>query len=289
MVKHQRRSHQRGIHSSELDDGETSESDSGDSPTTPEHYGQIQWLQNMKSSTPHPIPQHVHTFQRAHSYSDFDHPQASGYGMTPTYSSRTNASDYTDASSVHDQMVVPRAAPQHSYYVPEQGNPGVATMNTNPNLPVRQYQLVPQNHLQRSISYPPQSVPSVTSSPGTYSTVSCRSPMPQEVYYTHHPVQPTSAYTSPVDQQPMIRYTQTPPMSQAPPQALVSSTPMLSHVQDQYQQAQAEQNWYANSPYQEPLPISPVPCGEPLYNPWLKMDNFGDIQHALPSVRIETL
>jgi hypothetical protein len=48
MVKHQRRSHQRGVHSSELDDGYTSDSDSGESPSTPQHSSQMQWPQSVQ-------------------------------------------------------------------------------------------------------------------------------------------------------------------------------------------------------------------------------------------------
>jgi hypothetical protein len=296
MVKHQRRSHQRGIHSSELDDGETSDSDSGDSPTTPEHYGQIQWLQSMKSSTPHPIPQHVHTLQRAHSFNDFDQPHVNGYAMSQSYSNRHStpgdSHSYPDSPLIHDQHVVRGSSHQHSYYVAEQGNPGVATMNTASNLPTPQYQLAAQHHTQRSLSYPAQSVPSVTSSPGTYSSASCRSPMPQDLYYSHHPVPPTSAYpvhsASPIDRQPMIRYANTPSLSHVPTHTLPSSVPMISHVQEQYQQVQAEQQWYANSPCHGPVQVSQAQC-ESLCTPWVKIENFGDIHHALPGVSIEGL
>src|SRR5438045_9124952 len=99
--------------------------------------------------------------------------------MTQSYSSRTNGTDYTEASSIQDQQFAASRTAQHPYYIPEQGNPGVATMNTHPNISMRQYPLA-QNSLQRSMSYPPQSMPSVTSSPGAYSTLSCRSPMPHE-------------------------------------------------------------------------------------------------------------
>lgn len=61
MVKHQRRSHQRGIHPSDLDDGETSESDSGDSPSTPLQ-ARLQWSQPQ----PH-LPPSVE-LHRSHSF-----------------------------------------------------------------------------------------------------------------------------------------------------------------------------------------------------------------------------
>jgi metal regulatory transcription factor 1 len=180
----------------------------------------------------------------------------------------------------------------HTYYIPEQGNPGVATMNTNPNLSIRQYQVAPQNQLRRSASYPPQNVTSVQSSPGTYSSASSRSPAPQDGYYTHHSVQPTSAYnsqnTSPIDQQPMIQYQQqTSAMSQATQHTLVSSAPLITQVQPQYQHVSQEHHWMA---YQEPVQVSSAHCADSLYNPWVeKIDSYGDIQHALPSMRIETL
>src|ERR1700730_341279 len=131
MVKHQRRSHQHGIHSSELEDGDTSDSDSGESPTTPEHYSQIQWLQNGQPTTTHSIMQHGngHTIHRAHSFNDFGHQ----YGITQPYEQKHNSSGavpgYNALSGpqdqIHSHMVVPRAPMnQHSYYIPEQGNPG---------------------------------------------------------------------------------------------------------------------------------------------------------------------
>lgn len=299
MVKHQRRSHQHGIHSSELDDGDTSDSDSGESPTTPEHYSQIQWLQNGQPTTAHSIIQHSsgHTIHRTHSFNDFGHQ----YGIAQPYEQKHNTTGgvpgYNSLSGVqdpiHSHMVVPRAPiNQHPYYIPEQGNPGVATMNTNSNVSIRQYQVGPHQQLKRSNSYPPQTVPSVQNSPGTFSSASSRSPAPQDGYYTHHPVQtPTSYNASPIDQQPIIQFQQqTPAMSQAQQQPLVSPAPLIAHVQAQYQHIPQEQHWYSNLPYQEPVQVSPVHCGDTLYNPWVeKIDYNGDIQHALPSARIETL
>jgi hypothetical protein len=243
----------------------------------------------MKATVPHPIPPHMQQFHRANSFSEYEQASANGYTMTPPYGHQTNGTDYTDASAIHNQMVVRRAA-QHPSYIPEQGNPGVATMGINPNVPIAQFP-VAQHHLQRSMSYPP----SITSSPGTYSTVSCRSPMPgQEVYYPQRIV-PTSAYTSPIEQQqqqqqqPLIRYTHTPPMQQAPQQALIASTPMVAQAQQQFQHAQAEQNWYANAPNQGQMPVTTIPEGCAVgpaqamgNNYWMKMD-YHDVQHTLPS------
>lgn len=302
MVKHQRRSHQRGIHSSELDDGDTSDSDSGESPTTPEHHSQIQWLQNGQPSTSHSLIQHTsgHAIHRAHSFNDFGHQHVNGYGIAQPYGHKHSNSggspSYNDVSAaqeqIHPHMVVPGAPMhQHTYYIPEQGNPGVATMNTNPNVSIRQYQVAPHNQLRRSASYPPQNGASVQSSPGTYSSTSSRSPAPQEGYYTHHTVQQTSAYnsqnTSPIDQQPMMQYQQqAPAMPQAPQHNLVSSAPLITQVPTQYQHVSQDQHWMA---YQEPVQVSPAHCGDTLYNPWVEKIDSYDIQHALPSMRIETL
>jgi metal regulatory transcription factor 1 len=232
-----------------------------------------------------------HILHRAHSFTDFGHQHMNGYGIAQPYGHKHSNSGgshgYNDVSVAQEQiqshMVVPRPPMhQHTYYIPEQGNPGVATMNTNPNVPIRQYQVAPHNQLRRSASYPPQNVASVQSSPGTYSSASSRSPAPQEGYYTHHPVQPTPAYNSqnasPIDQQPMMQYQQTPTMSQAQQHTLVSSAPLITQVQPQYQ------HWMA---YQEPVQVSPAHCGDALYNPWPdKIDSYG---HVLPSARIETL
>ena len=297
MVKHQRRSHQRGIHSSEFDDGETSESDSGESPTTPEHYSQIQWLQDGQHSAAPPMIPHGNgpVIHRAHTFNEFGLESVNDYGANHAYGHRQNgAQNYNDVSAVHNQSHIVVSRPphqQHSYFVPEQGNPGVATMNTNSNGPIRHYQ-PGQDQIRRGKSYPPQNVPSVQSSPGTFSSGSSRSPMPQEVYYAHHPVQAPAPYAipsqSPVDQQPMVQYQQqNAPLSQAPTQSIVSSTPLITQVPSQYQ---PDQQWYTNGPYQEPVQVNSAHCGDVLYNPWMvKIENYGDIQHALPSARCETL
>ncbi|CRK43173.1 hypothetical protein BN1708_016968, partial [Verticillium longisporum] len=82
--------------------------------------------------------------------------------------------------------------PQHSYYVTEQSNPGVATMNTNP-MPA-QYQ-VPRQPVERLPLEIPYSAPhqAMQSSPSNFSAGSGRSPSTQEGFYTHQPTQ-TATY-----------------------------------------------------------------------------------------------
>jgi hypothetical protein len=309
MVKHQRRSHQRGIHSSELDDGETSDSDSGESPSTPDHSGPVSWPQSSHG-TQHSLPA-GHVIHRAHSYSDFNNQQSTGYGLQQPYGAHRhsvsgNAHEYHSIQPIQEQShhnAVQRApiTNSHSYYI-EQNNPGVATMNPNSNaqLHLPTYQIPTQQQDQprhQSISYPPshaqqQVLPaSVQSSPGGYSSTSGRSPVAQEVYYTHQPA--PSHYVvhhSPIEQQqqqPMVHY-QPPPMNQAPPQPMVASV-----SQEQYQQSPQEQQWYTGAPYQDPVSVgAPVVYAttNQIYDPWVDNLKYEEVQaQQLPSARVETL
>jgi metal regulatory transcription factor 1 len=327
MVKHQRRSHQRGIHSSELDDGETSDSDSGESPSTPEHSGQVQWAQGIQvhSGMPHPSGQTMH---RAHSFNDFSQQHLNGYGQQ-TYVHRHSLSgsahDYnaTGSNQGHSNGILQRdqMAQAQSYYILEQGNPGMATMNANHRLiqgyhihqeqrqnsgvatlngnqgPIQTYHIPQHQESRQSVSCASRSLPSsVQSSPGGYSSGSVRSPIGQEVYCTHQPVQ-TTHYThqnrSQVEHQPMVQYhQQVPPMTQAAPQP---TAPLIPQGVEQYQQSPQEEHWYASGTFQEPVQVASVHSYNTnhngIYDPWVgKLESFDDIQaQQLPSARVETL
>jgi hypothetical protein len=266
MVKHQRRSHQRGIHSSELDDGETSDSDSGESPSTPQHSSQMQWPQQIPA---HVMP-HGHQMHRAHSFADFGHHQIEGYGIQQAYGHRhsisSGAAQFTTSipEQGHQNPMLHRAPslPAHSsYYVPEQNNPGVATLNTNPT-PIQTYQ-IPRQIERREVLH---------SSPSSYSSASRASPVSQEQFYTHHPAQAATyalQNSSPIEQQPMIQYQQQLPQ----------------HL---------NQQWYDNVAYQAPVEVISHTQGYPhahvFHDPWAtKLEAYDDLSLQMPSARIENL
>lgn len=282
MVKHQRRSHQRGIHSSELDDGETSDSDSGESPTTPQHHsGQIQWPQHL---TVPGVPS-GHQMHRAHSFADFGQ-QIDGYQMSQGYNHRHSLSGGPQAYGIpeqHQQIMQRQASLQHSsYYVPEQNNPGVATLNTNP-APIQTYH-IPRHSMERH----PQEM--LQSSPGSYSPHSRASPVSQEPYYTHtqHHIPAYAIHgQSPTDTQPLINYPQHLPQPQT-----MQSPQAPHHLQQHYPQPPEHGQWYESTPYQQPEVISHVPMYPQVTvfsDPWPKLESFDDPSLQMPSARIENL
>jgi metal regulatory transcription factor 1 len=298
MVKHQRRSHQRGVHSSELDDGETSESDSGESPSTPQHSSQMQWPQSVPVSA-HVMP-NGHHMHRAHSFADFGHHQIDGYSMQQGYGHRHSlsggAQNYNGPIAEHGlpnpMMHRAPSLPAHSsYYVPEQNNPGVATLNTNPT-PIQTYQIPRQMDRQEILQ----------SSPSSYSSASRASPVSQEPFYTHHPAAQAATFalhnSSPIEQQqPMIQYQQQLPQHLAQQQSQPMPTPISQapHVQEQYHPAGPQEGqWYENVAYQAPVGvishIQAYPQSHVFPDPWVqKIEAFDDPTLQMPSARIENL
>jgi hypothetical protein len=298
MVKHQRRSHQRGVHSSELDDGETSESDSGESPSTPQHSGQMQWPQSVPASAH--VLANGHHMHRAHSFADFGHHQIDGYPMQQGYGHRHSlsggAQNFNGTISEHGlpnpMMHRAPSLPAHSsYYVPEQNNPGVATLNTNPT-PIQTYQIPRQLDRQEIIQ----------SSPSSYSSASRASPVSQEPFYAHHPAAQAATYalhnSSPIEQQqPMIQYRQQLPQHLAQQQSQPMPTPISQapHVQEQYHSSGPQEGqWYESVPYQGPVEvISHIQTySQPhvFHDPWVqKIEAFDDPTLQMPSARIENL
>lgn len=294
MVKHQRRSHQHGIHSSELDDGETSDSDSGESPPTPRHSSQIQWSQTV-SIPPHPVMPHGHQMHRAHSFANFGQ-QLDGFPAQPSYVHRHSLSggahhfNQSIPEHGHQNQIMHRAPslPTHSsYYVPEQNNPGVATMNTTPH-PIQMYDVPRHQHSQEIIH----------SSPSTYSSASRASPV-QESYYTHQPAQAATYAlhtSSPVEQQAMAQYQQQLPDHLSQSQPLTTPVPQVTHVQEQFHvSAPQDGQWYDNVAYQPPVEvighIHTYPHQHIFHDPWgvQKLEAFDDPSLQMPSARIENL
>lgn len=291
MVKHQRRSHQRGIHSSELDDGETSDSDSGESPSTPQNPSQMQWPPTIAVPS-HSAMHHGHQMHRAHSFADFGHQQIDGFPVQQNYGHRHSLSGGTHYNPSIPEHGLPNpmmsrapSLPPHSaYYVPEQNNPGVATLNTNPT-PIQTY------HLPRH----QQSQEMLQSSPSTYSSTSRASPVSQGPYYTHQAAQ-NATYAlqnqAPVEQQNIIQYQQPLPHHMSQPQPMPTPVP---HVQGQFQQDQQQDGqWYDSVAYQPPAEvishIQVYPQQHLFHDPWgVKIETFDDPSLQMPSARIENL
>lgn len=339
MVKHQRRSHQRGIHSSEGDDS-VSETGSEGSPATPKSHAAIPW-------TTHPVPMMDHPghpLQRAASFANFGQPMPN-YGMQQPYGHRhslaTAGAEYHgpphtqaplhqhDPSQQHHHpgMQLGLQRSHHGYFIPEQNNPGVATMNTNP------------------FPNPPGLTTSIQSSPSTFSPGSVRSPSTQDGFYTHEPPTQAGAYalhaTSPIEQQqPQMvgfgtpiqnaaaaaaqaltqaaaaaaaaprtmqqpqqhpHHQQTVVTSGPPQQQTVVSQQQQFHQQQQQQQQQqppqvsaeeAQQQWYNSvAAYQPPVEVPTIGqlpvFGSGEYDAWGAKLEFDDM--PLPSTRVDTM
>jgi len=191
--------------------------------------------------------------------------------------------------------------PQHSYYVTEHGNPGVATMNTT--MPT-QYQ-IPRQPVERIAVDIPYSAPGLTgsiqSSPSSFSA-SGRSPSTQDGFYTHQPTQ-TATYAlhaaSPVEQQgPMVQYPQPMPQPVPTQQAMPAPgpPPQAAPPAEPYHPAPApaEGQWYEGVPYQQPVEVPTMgqmpPYGSTVYDPWAdpKME-FETAGIPMPSARIEQM
>jgi metal regulatory transcription factor 1 len=273
MVKHQRRSHQRGIHSSELDDGDTSDSE-GESPSTPQQSRQLHWPNTIVSSrSAMPVRHQIH---RAHSFADFGQQHLDGYPLSHPYSHRHSLSGghpaFNSPIPEHNPLIsrAPSLPAHASYYVPEQNNPGVATLNTNPP-PLQTYHVPRHQHSQEMLQ----------SSPSSYSPVSRASPIPGESYYAQPPTQAGSfaIRNSPVaEQQPVVQFQQ------------------LTHqlTQQQYQPTPPQNGqWYDNVAYQSPVEVvSQMQAYQAQIsaNPWMqKLETYDDISLQMPSMRIENL
>jgi metal regulatory transcription factor 1 len=189
--------------------------------------------------------------------------------------------------------------PQHPYYVTEQGNPGVATLNTST---IQTYQQVPRSQPEQipiEIQYTATGMTgSIQSSPSTFSPHSGRSPSTQDGFYRHQPA-PTATYAIPtsspiVEQPPMIHYQHV----QQHPESASQQAPQVQqvhHVQEQYQQpvAHNEEQWYPGMPYQAPIEVTTIgqlpTFGSTMFDPWAIKDDYDDPTMQMPSARIESM
>jgi metal regulatory transcription factor 1 len=329
MVKHQRRSHQRGIHSSEIDDS-MSETGSDESPSTPRS-NPMQWPPQSVPMMGH----HGHHLHRAQSFADFGQ-HMNGFSMQQQYGHRHSLSGGAHEYHSHPQQhqvppheqppqqsaqhpgvhMLQRTAslPQHSYFVTEQNNPGVATMNTNPHPSGQQihpqYQQIPRQGVERLPLEIPYSAPglagSIQSSPSSFSAASGRSPSTQDGFYTHAPTAQAATYAlhtaSPVEQQQpqMVSFQgQMAPQGQVmsqPPQQAPQPQQQQQGAPEQYQQQHGqaeEQQWYNGVAYQPPVEVATIgqlpAYGSSVYDPWGPKIEFEDPSMQLPSARIENM
>jgi hypothetical protein len=331
MVKHQRRSHQRGIHSSELDDC-TSDSGSEDSPSTPKSNGMAWGHQGVQMMSPH-----GHALHRAASFADFGQ-HMNNFGIAAQYGHRHTMSggphEFPQPHQAQSPMrshepqppqqhpgvhMIQRASsmPQHSYYVTEQNNPGVATMN--PGAPTSMaspyHQAIPRQGVERlPLEIPYTSGPalggSLQSSPSSFSAGSARCPSTQDGFYTHAPSVQAATYAlhaaSPVDQGTPTQMVAAFPGQMAQPQQQPSPQPQHQNQpqqqpqqhaspEHQYQPAQPrdEQSWYNGVQYQPPVEVTTIgqipTYGSAVYDPWGPKMEFEDPSMQLPSARIENM
>ncbi|KAL8380928.1 hypothetical protein RB595_005293 [Gaeumannomyces hyphopodioides] len=206
--------------------------------------------------------------------------------------------------------------PQQPYYVTEQGNPGVATLNTQvPSQVPTQYHphhQVPRQQVERIAVEIPSSYsaagmnPSIQSSPSSFSAGSVRSPSTQDGFYTHQSAQAATyalqaaghphASASPVEAQhsPMPPFQQ--PQGQQGQMQAPSSHPS-PQAHDQYQPAPpptGEEQWYNGVQYQSPVEVATIgqlpTYGSGVYDPWggPKLE-FEDAGIQMPSARIENM
>ncbi|KAI1007013.1 hypothetical protein K3495_g1206 [Podosphaera aphanis] len=287
MVKHQRRSHQRGIHSSEIDDGDSSDSDSGDSPSTPRHSSHIQWPNTL--SLPHgvvpmAVPHHPGAhLNRPQSLNEFPHmdayPVGQSYGHRPSF----NGSQFTSTLQETENHMVNRNAslpPHGGYFVTEQNNPGIATLNAS-TAPLQPY--IPRHQVDSKEGI-------IHSSPSSPSTNSRGSP---DGYYPQQSHQPSySLHTSNhMDQASLIQQYQPIPQHLSS-QNTQMNTPLShqGHIQPQFQSpASDHSSWFENGQYQQPELISVYQT--PSFQPYIeKIESYADDPaFQLPSARLDNL
>ncbi|KAF4585643.1 Zinc finger, C2H2-type/integrase, DNA-binding protein [Ophiocordyceps camponoti-floridani] len=277
MVKHQRRSHQRGLLSNDLLDDCSSDSDSGESPPTPTQSSMSWPAPGHLTAAHHPSMSQGHEMHRAVSFPDFQ--MAAGYqqvgqrqAVSPDFPPPTSQGQQPPSL----QLMQRSPGMQQHFYVIEQTNPGIATMNTTT---VQQPYHVPRQHVDRAPMDMPYSasLTSMSSSPGSFSSASGQSPTMPEGMYTHQAPQ-TGSYALP----------DTPPVDQTHP--MVPYPQSISHGQPQTSNPGEPEAWYQ---YQPPVEVATIgqlpPFGSGVYDLYGPKLEFDDPSMQLPSSRIETM
>ncbi|OAA70362.1 Zinc finger, C2H2-type/integrase, DNA-binding protein [Cordyceps fumosorosea ARSEF 2679] len=293
MVKHQRRSHQRGLHPNEVLDDCSSDSDMGESPPTPTQTA-MSWP--VSAIVPgQALPHGHHVMHRAASFPDFNQ-QMHQYNM------QNVAAEYSVQPPHHHHPVMLQRSHsiQQPFYVVEQGNPGVATMNTNihPSFQVPRGQSERPSNSVVEMAYTTQGMTTpITSSPG-FSPVAGQSPaaIRDSGMYTHAAPSQESQYAmhnaAAVEQQPMIQYAPQPMQPQQQQQAQQQQPQQPQQQAGHYPSPQAEsEQWYQ---YQAPVEVATIgqlpAYGSGIYDLYggPKIE-FDDPSMQLPSSRIAAI
>ena len=199
MVKHQRRSHQRGFHGNDIYDDCSSDSDTGEFPSTPTASGMSWQRQDVVGHLPQAQIPRSHVLQRSASFADFG--QNMNYAMQPSLHHRNSlpgvGPEYR-GPQVHTQSQgVPllhrsQNVSGQTYYISATNQPGVLHVANNLAPQQRQYHIDRPQVDRTTVEVPysaPGINPSVQSSPSAFSPADDRSPSMQEGFYTHQPTQ----------------------------------------------------------------------------------------------------
>lgn len=302
MVKHQRRSHQRGLYLHDIQDDYSSDSDGGEYLATPPEP-----MDNRMHSIPQPLGHESLYHHRNTSFPDYGHCVNL---QNPAYSSTSHPGSgpqYHRSALMEDHAqshVLQRTSsmPQHSFYLNENDLPLVDTSNMSHGV---RSSHVPRHSVSRQALR--MSLPlsdnathnSIDSSPRAASTTSTHSPAGHDQYYTHQPSQghpyelhPTShfetqhsvtQYHVPSQPQPEALHHLVPNTGLHIPTAPVNLGRPLTPTPNM-------QSWYHYQPPSENATIGQLPLYTnsliDIYAP--KLD-FEDPSMPLPSARLEQM
>jgi hypothetical protein len=313
MVKHQRRSHQRGLNPHEILDDCSSDSECGEAPPTPRQ-ANMMWSQHTMMPQAQQMMSAGGAHPRSASFADFNSGMVT-YDMRQHDGHRSTVSGVIpdfQAAPLYDEGAVmlqrSSSIPNHPFYVTDQSNPAIATMDPNPVQ--QQVYRMPRQHIEQPHLEIPYSAAclsnSLQSSPSAFSASSLRSPTTHDGFYSHQTAQ-SATYalqhaSRPEDHQPMAQYHQQisstmgqdhPSLAQVQVQAQAESSPVVTPTDGYSQQSPQHEpaSWY---PYQAPVEVVTIgslpafgTMSYDIYNgPKLE---FEDTSMILPSARIDTL
>jgi hypothetical protein len=307
MVKHQRRSHQRGLNPHEIMDDCSSDSECGEAPPTPRQ-ANMMWSQHTMMPQAQQMMPAGGALHRSTSFADFNSGMVP-YDMRQQDAHRSSVIPEFQPAPMYDEgaaVMLQRSSsiPSHPFYVTDQSNPAIATMDPNPVQ--QQVYRMPRQHIEQphlEIPYTASCLNnSLQSSPSAFSASSLRSPTTHDGFYSHQTTQ-SATYalqhaSRPEEHQPMAQYHQqisstmgqghpSLAQAQAEPSPVVTPTDGYSHQSPQHESA----SWY---PYQAPVEVVTIgslpafgTMSYDIYNgPKLE---FEDTSMILPSARIDTL
>ncbi|KAI5458039.1 hypothetical protein BGZ63DRAFT_56237 [Mariannaea sp. PMI_226] len=307
MVKHQRRSHQQGLNSNDPLDDCSSDSDSDESPSTPQT-SSMTWSPHDMMPATSSAPQG--TLQRTSSYPEFGQ-QVNGYPFQhhQQYVSRpvvpsSGPPEYHPHTAAEQQasmnMIQRASIPRQAYYVADQSHPGIATMAANQiQTP---YQLG-QQQVERPPIDMPYSAPGITasiqSSPSTFSAASVQSPLMQDGGFYPPQQQHAPPYGiqtgTPADSQNLPTYPSGLHQAIPQPQTVTTQAPhqTSTSTSDTYRPPISqphEEHW---PQYQHPIEVTTIgqlpAYGTAVYDLCGPKLEFDDPTMQLPSSRLETI